>query len=471
LSTKARALALVATLWGGPCFCAHPQDFDQALPSPQAQAVREAAESAFLKAGETPGRNQLLYLYELGALYQLMGDWAKSASLFDRADQVARESEGQALMSATGGLAQAGAALSNDSVLPWNGSCCDKVMSRTLNTLNYLAIHNLEGARVEVRKAEEYQVRERVRIQAEMARAVKRDEDGPLGMHHPALASQFRSLDAQVREVRNSYENAFTYFLSSQVHWAWGKEGLNDALVDIRRAFELDPQSPLIRGAYLDIAAQALDPAGLESLKRELGAGAGYCNADPAATGMVIVLFQAGLAPRLSEALIDLPISGQRFTMAFPLYKDPPTAQPALHIQGGGFDGNAVKVADVRLLTLKALQERMPGILARAALGAAAKIAAQKKVEDHFGGLGGFLTRTLTRAVTSADLRSWLSLPSEIQAARIILSPGDVELSVSAWSWTEKVPVKVLPGSTTFLTVRGLPGSKAVSVSTFNAPS
>jgi hypothetical protein len=199
--------------------------------------------------------------------------------------------------------------------------------------------------------------------------------------------------------------------------------------------------------------------------------GRDYRPVDHAATGTVIVLFQAGWAPRLSEVSIDLPIAGELFTMAFPIYRDFGSPQPSLRIRADGAEGASSRIVDVRTLAIKALQERMPGILSRGALGALAKIEAQKKAHKEYGPLGGLVAGMLSKAVTSADLRSWLSLPAEVQAARVVLQPGARELVLSAYDWTERVPVNVSPGSTTFLSVRGLPGYKTFNLSTLKPES
>ncbi|MDR3670685.1 MAG: tetratricopeptide repeat protein [Holophaga sp.] len=93
------------------------KDFATAITPVLQQKNTSEAEKLFLKDSPSSGRNQLLYLYELAGIYHLAGDFAKSAALLDQADAVARENEGKALASVTGGAAQFGAALTNDTVL------------------------------------------------------------------------------------------------------------------------------------------------------------------------------------------------------------------------------------------------------------------------------------------------------------------------------------------------------------------
>jgi hypothetical protein len=174
-------------------------------------------------------------------------------------------------------------------------------------------------------------------------------------------------------------------------------------------------------------------------------------------------LFEAGFVPPLSEVSINLPVSGRLFTMAFPIYKDFKFAAPAMQVQTAAGTQTTGRIVDMRQLAVKALQERLPAILTRSTLGAVAKIEAQKKAENQYGFFGGLAASVASKLVTVADLRSWLSLPAEIQSAQFILRPGPTELTLSAYDWTEKVAMNVAPGSYTFLMVKAIPGFKTIS--------
>jgi hypothetical protein len=417
------------------------------------------AEKLFLKDATGSGRNQLLYLYEMASFYRMLGEVDKSIELFAAADRVAHDYEAKALVSAGGVASQAGATLTNDTVLTWEGESYDKVMSRTLDAMNYLVKQDLEGARVEVRKAEEYQVQERD----------KRQKNGKTAAAEAAPNPKFQEMYSFAQNARNSYENAFTYYLSSSIYRAQGPSGLNDALVDIKRAYQLAPAAPAIQAAYLDIAAQAEDSAALDELKARLGVGPDYRPADHSQSGTVVVIFEAGFVPPLSEVSINLPVSGKLFTLAFPIYNDFKFPQPALRIQTPAGGQSTSKVVDMRLLAVKALQERMPEIIARGTIGAAAKLEAQQKASDNFGFFGGLVATIATKVVTVADLRSWLSLPAEVQSAQFFLQPGSNQVTLSAYDWTERIALDVAPGSTTFLMVKAVPGFRTIKTASIKA--
>jgi hypothetical protein len=473
-------LFLLPALLAGAARADHPRDFRAALDG--LRANRPAAmEKPFLKDASRPGGDRLLALYELGTLHHLAGDLPRSIDCFNGADAVAREYEGQALISAGEAGRTAGALLANDAVLRYEGQGFEKVLSRTLNGINYLMNGDMEGARVEVRKAEEYQLLERERRQKE----VQKVQNPPRGaeaarLDNPAVRAQYGRMFDSVRNLRNSFENAFTYYLSGRIFYARGEAGLNDAAVAIRRAFELAPQVPEVRASYLEIARaqggatldQALAALGMDADGAPQAAlPAGPPPADPAAAadrGVVVILYETGLAPELDEVKFSLPIENQLYTLAFPIYPPVGAPRPALAVSGPGWTLATSRVLDVRAQAVKSLQERLPGILTRGVLGALAKGEVQKKTEKDYGQVAGLFAKFLSAAITNADRRSWLGLPAEIQIGQAFLPPGRQTLDlVDGPGAPLKVTLDVTPGSTSFLLVRSLPGYRRADARTY----
>lgn len=183
----------------------------------------------------------------------------------------------------------------------------------------------------------------------------------------------------------------------------------------------------------------------------------------------MVVCFETGLVPPLEEVKFSLPVSGRLYALAFPIYRDFGAAQPPLAVTPAvpARTFTTATILETRTLAVKSLQERMPGILTRGLLGAAAKGEMQKKAEKEWGFLGSLLTGLAAVAVTNSDRRSWQSLPAEVQVARFHLPPGPNTLSVRGPGWVEAVPLNVAPGSQTFLVVRAFPGFRRMDVRTF----
>jgi len=446
-----------------PAAADHIKDFHAAVAGLRANNLG-AVERVFLKDASRPCADRLLALYELGAFCHLGGDPRKSIAFFNTADAVAHDYEGRALVSAGAAGRTTGAVLVNDSVLCYEGFGYDKVMARTINAINFLLLGDMEGARVELRKAEEYQRLERERHQRELRQA----PPGGAGMNDPALRATYGRMTEYVKNVRNSFENAFTYYLSSQVFLARGEAGLNDAMVEIRRAFELAPQAPAVRAAYLEIA-RAHSEGAYEEARARLGAAEAEPGPAPADAGSVVVFFETGLVPQMDEVRINLAVDRKFYGLAFPIYNQFGPDQAPLRIGAHGRTYTTSTLLDTRALAVKALQERMPGIITRGLLGAAAKGELQERAEKNYGPFGGLVSRVASAVTTSADRRSWLSLPAEVQVARFSLDPGPRHLELIGPGLAEKVAVDIAPGSHTFLLVRAFPGFKRVDVRTFRA--
>jgi hypothetical protein len=448
-----------------PAAADHIKDFRIALDGLRANNLN-IVDKMFIKDASRDGADRLLALYELGTFYHMGGNPKKSIEFFNAADAVAHEYEGQAIVSAGAAGRTTGAILVNDSVLKYEGFGYDKVMSRTINAINFMLQGDMEGARVEVRKAEEYQRLERERHQREVRQAPPRGAESAR-MDDPTVRATYGRMNDYVKNVRNSFENAFTYYLSSQIYLAQGEAGLNDAMVEIKKAYELAPHAPGVRSAYLEIAraqsGYAYDQA--RALLR-------VADAEPAAqaaAGSVVVFFEAGLVPQMDEVKINLFAENKLYSLAFPIYNNFGTAQAPLAILAPGRTYTTSTILDTRSLAVKALQERLPGILTRGLLGAIAKGEMQEKAEKNWGPFGGLISKVATAVMTSADRRSWLSLPAEVQVARFKLDPGPNQLELRAPGLAGKVALDVSPGSLTFMVVRAFPGYQGFDVRTFPA--
>ena len=461
-------LLLLLTWMVLPVCADHPREVRAALDGLRANRLA-AVDRVFLKDASRSGTDRLLALYELAGCYHLAGEFGRSRDFFNQADAVAQEYEGQAMISASASARGAGALLANDKVLKYEGFGYEKVLSRTLNALNYLFNNDMEGARVEVRKAEEYQRLERERHQKEVREAGPRPPQGAENarLDNPAVAARYAGLFESVRNVRNSFENAFTYYLSSQIHLARGEDGLNDAAVEIRRAFELAPQVAEVREAYLEIA-RAQGGATLDQAQAVLQVADPGPAPDPAGA-TVVAIFETGLVPPLEETRLDLPAGDRLYSLAFPIYGRPGPAQAPLAVTAGARVVRSSRILDTRALAVKSLQERMPAMLVRGLLGAVAKGELQVRTEKEYGAFAGLVSRLASAVVTSADRRSWLCLPAEIQVARFRLDPGRHALALDAPGLADTVTLELAPGSLSFLLVRALPGFRRIDVRTFQA--
>ena len=101
----------------------------------------------------------------------------------------------------------------------------------------------------------------------------------------------------------------------------------------------------------------------------------------------------------------------------------------------------------------RALKDRIPGMLVRQTLRAAAKYEAQKQANDNMGLLGALSTQIYNLVSERADLRSWLTLPAYGMATRMELPAGEQVIMLSASGGSASVTVPVRAGGVTLVRV------------------
>ncbi len=146
--------------------------------------------------------------------------------------------------------------------------------------------------------------------------------------------------------------------------------------------------------------------------------------------GEVVVILNNGLAPIKSEAA--LPIFStevqQNLRIAFPVYRDVKDIlyKPAIEVDQQQITMDMVE--DIDALARYSLNQKMPGIMARATARAVVKYNTQQSQQD--GSFAGLLL-TVTNLVTErADTRSWTTLPQAIQLQRIRLPVGEHQMDI-----------------------------------------
>jgi hypothetical protein len=125
--------------------------------------------------------------------------------------------------------------------------------------------------------------------------------------------------------------------------------------------------------------------------------------------------------------------------IALPVYESRPDRIASARISVSGKQTETQLMENIDAIARSSLSARMPAITARAIARAFAKGAIQQSV-DKAGGkdddaaaaqlIGSLLVRVATVATERADTRSWLTLPANVQLARIPLPAGSYDVTV-----------------------------------------
>jgi len=377
-----------------------------------------------LEKNNTSADKDLLYYFEKGELLRAKGDLAGSQTAWRAADLVVYKWEESVKLDTDKYLSQFGSFLVNDKVRRYEGYDYEKVMLTTQMALNLLAKNDFEGARVEIRKTHE---REAVIAELRDKEYAKSEEEA----ESKGVKTQFKdlqgypvaSLDApEVVGLKNSYQSAFSHYLSGFVYEALGEKGL--AAPGYRKAAELRPNTPL-----LDEALLKLD--GNESKD-------GYSE--------VLIVVQSGFAPARDSVRIPLPlpISGNLVItpLSFPVIKPDTTTAAFTQIGLDGQQINLTKLNSTTDMSRRAMRDDMPGIILRTTVRAITRGVAQKQLND-VNPLAGLAVGIASAITEGADTRTWRTLPDNTLVARLRLPQGTHQVVLPSSTGGTKVDVKI----------------------------
>jgi len=404
---------------------------------------------------ECRGSDQILYNMERGRVAHILGNIDASMRDFSMSMASIQANDEKALISASAIAENFGAVLINDNAISYTGEGYERVMLHHYQALNYLKKKNLEGAGVEVRRANREQEDALQRFEhevedAQQAAAVKQIS----GDSQSAVITRYAQLDEVAGRVKNSFQNAYTFYVSGFIYELLNQA--NDAYIDYKKALEIYPENRYLQQDVLRLAAALNMGEDLDFLRERFGIEAPVKSAVAGDDGELLVLFEDGFAPQKQEVRITLPIPDAGLVpLAFPIYREYWTPQfPAGISADGASLGTTEPICDVRALAVKALKEKAPLIAVRQIIRAVAKGASAHAAKKQYGDIGAVGMSIVNIVTEHADLRSWLTLPANAQILRATLPSGRHDIAVQhARGGSVVAEVDILPRGKTVLQV------------------
>ncbi len=429
-------LALLAAGCG--TFSQYPAGMEQTTLEPLRTGQKPDYQKTFGK--RLNGTSRVLFAMELGRTAQLEGDFAASRAAFATAIAATEDQDNRAAISARGAAAQGSAMLVNDKTIPYRAPSYERTLVHHYQALNYLAQGDLTGAGVEVRRASREQDQALRRHEREIAKAKKKEgEAAPDDERDPHLGAVYAGLDQLAGEVKSSFQNAATLYVSSVIWEMLGEA--NDAYIDVKKALEIAPENIYLQMDAVRLAKRLGMREDLEDFERRFPRALKMpaAGSDPlAGKARLVVVCEDGFVPKKSEISLayPLPSADSIGSIALPTYAEVPSPTAPVRV---ALDGQALAstapICNVGALAARALAEQMPGILARQVARAVAKAVAAKAAHDQ-GGNGGEwagLAVTLYNVLSEqADLRSWLTLPAHVQVLGAWVDPGNRRVELTA---------------------------------------
>lgn len=408
--------------------------------------------------------DRLLYLLEEGQILTMTGKAQHAHKVLSEAhDLTAPYLDEKSDVSVT---EIAVSTLLNPTTSSYTGTSYDRIMLDTLQAMSSMQLGDAAAARVELNHAGRWQVDAKANNARRIEEAQdKLEEEGGSNGYDVAGAKENDAVSlalekqyASLKDLRGyqGYVNPYTDHLSGVFRLTRGRAQ------DASRA----------RDYFRQAAAVLSGPAKkamLEDATRASRRAAGRTLAPS-----TYVYFFTGLAPMREEFKLRIPIpfterdqNGQQHlriiyvAAAFPTLKLRDDHLSGFTVDGAS--GKAVEIANLDSIVGQTFQDELPLVITQAIASAALKGAAQYGLAKELGGLGNLAGAVLTELTTSADLRTWETLPKQIHYLRVN-TPADGKLTVKAGGRTLRtVAVEPRSDNVVWITIPSTAAQPAVA--------
>jgi hypothetical protein len=352
---------------------------------------------------------------ESGTVALAAGNWDGAIKDFSGAADFVKELEDSALISPES-LGEALVTFTiSESLQTYQGEGYERVLLHAGLATAYLAKGDLEGAGVEMRRANAL-------LESEEKLYQKEYKAGGLG----------HFLSAVCYELAGSDDDAWIDYERMRSKGV-GTELAELALARLSKKTHRDTEVPD------EVKAR---------VEKEVTEGAAN----------VVIVAGIGIGPYKQPIIIPIPTPTGLLQWSVPSYtsRPQPVSGLELSVPGGDRTVQTVVVEDVGVVARENLQDRIAWLVAKSTVRAFIKRELTRRLEDEMGLFGRVLGDAFTFVTERADLRCWQTLPESWQAARVFLPPGAHELHLKAIGGEERSlgTFELASGETMFVIAR-----------------
>jgi hypothetical protein len=422
---------------------AHYEEMRPSMTRGDWKAAVASLESA-KKSGIYGEQDRVMYWLNYGTVLHYAGDYQKSQEVFVQAESAIQDLWTKSVS------AEASKFLLNETVQPYPGEDYEKVLLYLFTALNNVRQGKVQDALVEARRADEFLKKMRI----------EHEKEGGIGTLYTQDAFMLWVVGL-FYEIEGSWNDATLAYKAAYEAYEKSYQG----------TFGAGPPSFLTE----DIVRTAILAGDGQTADEWKPRGASGATADQQKQGMaeIVVIHGSGEAPRKIEYKIDHAMpDGYLARIALAKLKKVSNQIDHFEVDVAGAKAKSELMEPVSTIALKNFKKQQPGLTARAIARAVLKYAAtkgtQKAVEGGgndpnrkaAGALLGLAGNITAAATEAADLRSWTTLPSEIEVTRLWVAPGTHTIDLRFFSKsggqvrTMSVPVEVRNGERKIVSVR-----------------
>ncbi len=370
---------------------------------------------------EVEPQDTMWFLLEKGKILQDAGQFQASNEAFEEAYRIRQSLDDAAVVSGAGAANNTLAILSDDQVLDYEGTEYDRILMRQAVLINTLLLGEVPDAAVQARAVATEQMRERERLEEQVAESRRKAMDEAAKEKN----SQFSSADVERLEIFQGRMSELTTALAG---------------VDVSTTIPAACFPSWVALMANGDVAQARGT--LKWFVDEVGAGeiaaAMLERSDSGSLGDdVYVFFEAGLVPIRIDGSVGITLSPQVKIAKVPL--------PVLDVRNANRPKRAViesdsmmfetdQVGSVESVVLAHFKENLIYIWGRPILSAAIKATATAVAASQTEGwaqVGVIAAGLVWNAVADPDLRNWATLPANQQVAIVPRPEGSGSLRIS----------------------------------------
>ncbi|AEE26815.1 COG3014 family protein [Francisella hispaniensis] len=386
-------------------------------------------ETKFIKTFDNDGVDAAIGFLETARFEQLIGNTALSQKKYTKATDYVAKSEAEAKIRVRNILKDTQATLLSDKERYYYIADYEITFLYAYQALNYLKKHDLENAAVSIRnlsyaqyatfQAKDLATQTQGKNYQELNHVNSRQISSNI-----STSKQYRQLATIASRVRNSYENAFGYYLEAIIYQSYDTD-LNNANLSMSNAFRVVPNNPYVSADY-------------QQIKKAFDSGS---NIYPQGQGKLVVIYESGWVEPLKKFDIPITIFFQQAgiqKISLPYYSSYNLAQNAdiqIFKEKELIDhSKSALLVDTTAMAAKSLSDQYPAIVTREVLRLVTKTAisvAAIRSSGDYAALAAIGTSIYNMATTEADQRSWNLLPKNVDLFSKDLSAGNYTLKIN----------------------------------------
>ncbi len=378
-----------------------------------------------------------LSVLEKARLEYLASQHQQSQQDFELVYKQIQQAEQAAKLQLSRGIENVAAVVSNDNATRYDIPYYEQSMLHCYQALNYLNQRDFSGALVEIRRANLVQNKALKANQNAIYDSQKKM--AKKGVSSESLANKYPSMSTAIGEVKNGFQNAYTFYLSGVLYEAAGQA--NDAYIDYKKALEIYPRNTAVQKDVWRLATNLGMTNDIKLFRNRFASNITQSKTDKknsAASGQLVVLVEQGIIANKKEASIHLPIFTSNgdvrfYSLALPRYENSLRQYSGLSLSYQGKSYRSQEIVRLQSLAAKQLEDEMPTIVTRQVIRVLAKEEMRQQMSRKGGDVGNILAALYNVASEKADTRSWSTLPDSIHILRMDFAPGkhEVELTIN----------------------------------------